>query len=238
MRQILILGLSCAKAEPLGSRQTRPLINLWALRLLIKFLRFCHCEFRTVAAAMAAPTGRFACLTFDQADDDLAIALHPFLQARGVPATVCVTTAGRAQWEQLQRLAGHGWEIGCSAHALTDLTRLGASEQRRLIAKARDDLQQGLGVRPTLFAYPFGAYDASTVSCLKSLGFQAALTLRPGINGEAGEDAAFHLRRLMLCGNFWKDAANIWRNLRAADRVPTSAGKAALAASPAFHLTI
>lgn len=181
------------------------------MSFLVAVLRFFGFKFATVSQALAAPFGRYACLTFDSATSDLNDDVLPVLQKRGVPATAFVSTRGSSALRHLPALKAGGWEIGTLGHGLVDLTTHGYLEQRRLIARSKTLIQSKLGLQPTVFAYPFGAYDATTVSCVKDEGFAAAVTLRAGLNDETSE--AHHLRRLPLVGSLGTDLLKIARTL-------------------------
>ena len=70
-----------------------------------------------------------------------------------------------------------------------------------------------MGAKPSGCSYPFGAYDATTLSVVKEEGFRAALTLKRGVND--GEPEALHLRRLPLTANLLKDTLTIVKSLAA-----------------------
>src|SRR5690606_27922296 len=101
------------------------------------------------------------------------------------------------------------WEIGAYPHRHVNLSERGSWEQSLLISRARSLLETRLGTRPQLFAYPYGAFDASTVSCVRDEGFTAAVTLRRGLND--GEVDPLQLKRLSLRGQPWRDLASVLR---------------------------
>lgn len=204
-RKILILSLSRPKTGRSRSSTTTPSSRY--LSLLIRFLRFLGFKITTVSQALEAPFGRFACLTFDGLAQATKCAAT--LEKKGVPATVFVVTRGGPSLKSLPPLAQAGWEVGAMGHELVDLTTQGYDQQRRLVSRSRSLIAGKVGSAPRLFAYPFGAYDATTVSCVRSEGFQAALTLRGGLNN--GSVDAFHLRRLPLRASILADLFLILR---------------------------
>ncbi len=198
------------------------------MKLVVRLLRLLGFKIATVSDALAASEGRYACLTFDGADREIYRSLEPTLTEMQVPASVFVATRdltrglprvpGRhgpdaMSWKHLRTLTERGWEIGTLGHDAVDLTQRSSSDQRKLIARARDLLGENLGAKPNLFAYPFGAYDATTLSVVKEEGFKAALTLKRGTND--GEPEALHLRRLPLTANLLKDTLTIVKSLAA-----------------------
>jgi peptidoglycan/xylan/chitin deacetylase (PgdA/CDA1 family) len=116
-------------------------------------------------------------------------------------------------WSQLRQLEKQGWEIGSLGHEPVNLTERSYLEQRRQIARSRFLLSSHLSKAPTLFSYPFGAYDATTVSCLRDQGFAAAVTMRSGLN-HGGSEATepYHLRRLPLSSSALRDLVLVLRH--------------------------
>lgn len=188
------------------------------LGVVVACLRLMGYRFATVSDALKAPRGKFACLTFDNATADNLRSIAPRLAKLGVTATLFVATKNvGAQpqavvtWNDLKELSAKGWEIGSLGHDTVDLTAVSESEQKQLIGRARALMASHLGEAPRSFAYPFGAYDATTVSSLKEVGFEAAVTLRAA--GAAPEtDAPYHLRRLTLSANPITDLATVLKH--------------------------
>jgi peptidoglycan/xylan/chitin deacetylase (PgdA/CDA1 family) len=188
------------------------------LRVLLWVLRLLGLRPATVSQALASPFGRYACLTFD----GLGTALGPSeaLIAQRVPATVFVHTKGGPTLKNLPPLVRAGWEVGSLGHELVDLTTKGYGEQRRMVSRSRSLLTAKTGQAPKIFAYPYGAYDATTVSCVRDEGFQAAVTLRRGANN--GDLEAFHLRRVPLTGALGTDLFLVLRAALTRPEVPAS----------------
>jgi peptidoglycan/xylan/chitin deacetylase (PgdA/CDA1 family) len=202
-------------ARPRGDRRSSKwLPSPRYLRILVRTLRFLGYKPTTISHALNASYGRFACLTID-GDPALARDALPSLLALGAPATFFVATRDLTRspqgWAPVKELEASGWEIGSLGHELCDLTTCSSVEQRRLISRAYAQTLSHLGTAPKIFAYPFGAYDATTVSCVKEEGFDAAVTLRGGLNAESGEHEAHHLRRLPLTGLVVRDLLTVVR---------------------------
>lgn len=87
--------------------------------------------------------------------------------------------------QQVRELRRYGMSIG--AHTITHpiLTTLGIDEARREIADGRRDLEETLGERVKLFAYPNGKpardYDAVHVALVREMGFDAAVATAWGV---------------------------------------------------------
>lgn len=130
---------------------------------------------RTLQQGIAVPP-RTVAITFDDAWSSVYTTAHPLLKARGWPYTVFVNTAaveaGRRNvmsWSELQELAMDGVTIGNHSHQHAHLVArgVGQSEQQWRqwvqidIGTAQRLIQQHTGVRPELFAYPYGEYTAA-----------------------------------------------------------------------------
>ena len=175
----------------------------------MSLLRIFGWKIVTVSQALEATFGRFACLTFDGLDS--ATKCAPTLAKRRAPATVFVVTRGGPSLNKLIPLAKAGWEVGSLGHELVDLTAQSYVQQRRLVSRSFSLIAAKVGVAPRVFAYPFGAYDATTLSCVKSEGFEAAVTLRQGLNGDEGE--AFQLKRMPLKASILPDLVILLRSI-------------------------
>jgi peptidoglycan/xylan/chitin deacetylase (PgdA/CDA1 family) len=220
-----MLVLSLVRSDHRKSGKQPRVPSATYLRFLVRALRLLGCRLATVSEALDAPFGRFACLTIDVADRDVYDRIFPVLDAVGAPATLFVPTRAMARpalsplvvprpmmgWKHVRRLVEARWEIGTIGHELANLTEKGYADQRHLVAKAKSLIATRLGITPRLFAYPFGAYDASTVSCLRDEGFHGGITLRRGLND--GSTDPFQLRRVPLTGQLASDLALIVRTL-------------------------
>jgi len=84
-----------------------------------------------------------------------------------------------------------GMLIGAHTATHPILARLGPDEARREVVASRDFLQDLLQERVGLFAYPNGRpsmdYRAEDAECIRSLGFDAAVTTAWGV-ADAGSD--------------------------------------------------
>ncbi|PTL77801.1 polysaccharide deacetylase family protein [Vitiosangium sp. GDMCC 1.1324] len=83
-------------------------------------------------------------------------------------------------WDEVRELSHHGFEIGAHTRNHSILTRLSLDEVDRELRACRDTLEEELGVRPMLFAYPNGATNPA-VTALASRYFEAAVTTQSGL---------------------------------------------------------
>jgi peptidoglycan/xylan/chitin deacetylase (PgdA/CDA1 family) len=156
----------------------------------------------TFGDAAGAPAGTKAvAVTFDDGFGSVFERAFPVLSELGVPATVFVVTdfigaeaplawggmkdwlEGRSQaelkpmsWEQLEQLAGAGWEIGSHTRSHPALTGLDDSALHEELQGSRELLEQRLGRRCRSFAYPFGDFDDRVVAAVRAAGYEAAAT--------------------------------------------------------------
>jgi peptidoglycan/xylan/chitin deacetylase (PgdA/CDA1 family) len=93
--------------------------------------------------------------------------------------------------QQVRELRRHGMSIG--AHTVTHpiLTGLAPDEARREIEDGRRDLEDIVGERVKLFAYPNGKpgrdYDASHVAMVRSMNFDAAVSTAWGVSNRRSD---------------------------------------------------
>lgn len=99
-------------------------------------------------------------------------------------------------WTQLKEMIDSGWvEVQNHSYNMHSTTKRqgakkasGESVEQYTQALTEDALRmqeavtQNLGVTPTAFTYPFGAYSKESLSILKNLGFQSTLTCESRIN--------------------------------------------------------
>jgi peptidoglycan/xylan/chitin deacetylase (PgdA/CDA1 family) len=97
-------------------------------------------------------------------------------------------------WDQLREMQRDGMIVGGHSHAHSALAGMAPADQRsdltRCVALLRDRL---LPQRIWPFAYPYGRFDAATVTVLRDLGFSCSFTVESGTNAEHHD--LFRLRR-------------------------------------------
>jgi peptidoglycan/xylan/chitin deacetylase (PgdA/CDA1 family) len=147
-------------------------------------------------------------VTFDDGYRDTLKRALPVLRKYKIPATVFITTGyidGRARgyknapmmsWGMVKKLQKAGIEIG--AHTMThpNLTSCTLKEVRRQVSGSQKRLEQKLGSKISLFAYPYGgrrSISKKIRDCVQACGFSAACTTLPGMNDEKTD--LFTLRR-------------------------------------------
>src|SRR5581483_7471995 len=96
----------------------------------------------------------------------------PVLEADGLPASFFIITDSSITnpdplymgITQLTDLKNHGFEIGAHTKTHPDLTTLTTAQQQDEMVASIGVLQSAVGVTPTNFAYPYGAFNAATIA--------------------------------------------------------------------------
>lgn len=96
----------------------------------------------------------------------------------------------------VRRLISEGWEIDSHTVHHLKLTTLSAAQLKLEVTQSRKDLQAEFKVPVNFFCYPAGFYDAQVIAAVKSAGYLAATTTKPGL--AASGTAAFELPRVRI----------------------------------------
>lgn len=138
---------------------------------------------------------RTVAITFDGADKSILEHALPLLEKYKFPFTVFVPTektyAGKPpylSWSDLQTLKNTNLAT-FGLHPANYGRLAGQSEEsvRREINNALSAMRKKLSVKPVLFSYPYGEYDAAYKKIVKDSGFEAALGQQSGVS-YAGDD--------------------------------------------------
>lgn len=161
---------------------------------------------------------RTVAITFDDAYADILSGAAPLLEARNWPYTLFVATEpigkpGYLTWAELRSLVGKGAEIGNHTVSHTHLQRRLDNESRTAwrarvieeIEAAGATIEQELGKRPTLFAYPYGEYTGEVTAIVRQLGL-TGFGQHSGATGARSDFAL--LPRFSLSGPYGRDLAN------------------------------
>jgi peptidoglycan/xylan/chitin deacetylase (PgdA/CDA1 family) len=147
----------------------------------VRWLRSGRVRVLGVEALIATPDEEDAvAVTFDDGFANFGEVAAPRLADAGVPSTLFVVSdqVGRTNawngvvtkgipdlpllgWPALGHLAEQGVVIGAHTRTHPDLTTLDASRAREEMRGAADVIERELGRRPAIFAYPYGALNAS-----------------------------------------------------------------------------
>ncbi len=154
-------------------------------------LRVDDFSLRQQVAPSTSFTEGFVSLNFDDGWKSSYQSAVPILDAAGLRSTQYIITgrfsfpAYLNQAETLD-LYQRGHEIGAHTRTHRDLTTLSEAELTAEVSGSRQDLLD-LGIAPVAtFAYPFGAYNASTTPIIQQAGFVGARTSDGGFNARTG----------------------------------------------------
>ena len=127
-------------------------------------------------------------ITIDDASRSVYERAFPLMRDRGLPFTVFVPTdavdegyAGSMTWEQMKEMQASGAVFASHGASHGYLVRRGAGEgEEEWAARVRDDidrslrrLEEELGSRPLLFAYPYGEYNLKLRDMVRGIGLVA-----------------------------------------------------------------
>ena len=127
-------------------------------------------------------------ITVDDATRSTFVEAWPRLEEAGMPFTVFVSTdpvdeghAGIMSWDELRELVAAGVTIGNHSAAHGHMWQADADANRADLLHAQRRLQEELGVKPTLFAYPYGEWNGAVRALVAELGFAAAFGQHSGV---------------------------------------------------------
>jgi len=176
-----------------------------------------HCTALTISALVdlldrdIAPPPATVVITFDDGyEDNLAVAA-PLLLARGLPATVFVTTGflpgcpggsivkppgPMLPWECLPDLEAAGLEVGSHAHTHPEMDVLPNSAASHEIRHSKSLLEAALDHSVESFAYPHGYATPWLQQEVGRAGFRSACGVRDAFSHPG--DNRWHLSRLIV----------------------------------------
>ena len=131
---------------------------------------------------------RTVAITIDDAYLSVYQEAWPRLQAFEFPFTIFIATdpidknlRGYMSWDQLRELQQFGVTIGSQTKTHPHMHRLSEDQVRDELAQSNERFIAELGLRPELFAYPYGEYSLSVIEAVKAAGFKAAFGQNSGI---------------------------------------------------------
>jgi peptidoglycan/xylan/chitin deacetylase (PgdA/CDA1 family) len=124
-------------------------------------------------------------LTFDDGYEDNYTIVYPLLRKHGFTATFFIVTSSVGTRDhltaaQIRELAQAGMEMESHGVHHVDFAQLPQSTARAELVQSRATIEAWSGQRVAFFAYPAGRYSTPLERLLESLGYQGALTERPG----------------------------------------------------------
>ncbi|OQW78776.1 MAG: hypothetical protein BVN35_03755 [Proteobacteria bacterium ST_bin11] len=168
-------------------------------------------------------------ITFDDGyEDNYSGAFLP-LMTNGMKATWFIATdciGGHAHWlgkpstqtrmlssERLSEMHAAGMEIASHTSSHPDLSMLSKEQQQIEFSKAKAVLENLLSTQVTSLAYPFGKFNADSVTLAEQTGYRMACTTRPGWYDS--EPNPYMVRRIAIFSG--DSASTLARKLNFAD---------------------
>ena len=146
---------------------------------------------------------RAVAITIDDAYLSVYSEAWPRLQAYGFPATIFVATQpvdrnrrGYMSWDQLRELQADEYGIGSQTRTHPHMHMITPDQVEKELRISNDRFIAELGIRPDLFAYPYGEYDLTVIEAVKKAGFIAAFGQNSGIMN--GYDGYYELPRFAM----------------------------------------
>ena len=146
---------------------------------------------------------RTVAITIDDAYLSVYEEAWPRLKALNMPFTVFVATQpidanryGYMSWDQLRELQAGGVTIGSQTRTHPHMHKISIERSKSEIAESNARFIAELGMRPDLFAYPYGEYDMAVIEAVKQAGFTAAFGQNSGI--AHGYNGFFELPRFAM----------------------------------------
>jgi GT2 family glycosyltransferase/peptidoglycan/xylan/chitin deacetylase (PgdA/CDA1 family) len=148
------------------------------------------------------PPARSVVITMDDGYADTYSLAMPVLRRHAFPATLFVVTqavGGRNHWSRGDELEGRAlvsWSdlrtlldggMGIGAHTRTHpvLPTMSGPQAEEEVIGSRTDLERALGATITMFAYPYGEFDASIEDLVERAGFLGSCGVVEGFNDGA-----------------------------------------------------
>lgn len=106
----------------------------------------------------------------------------------GVPVTIdrylgCCEEDGALSWEEARELGDRGHALGGHGRTHRELASLDPESLRDEVLGCQEDLCRQLGSPSRLFCYPRGSENEAVREVVSEAGFQAAVTVYPGVSG-------------------------------------------------------
>lgn len=139
---------------------------------------------------------KMVCLTVDDGFNSFYENAFPLLKQYGFKATVFVNTASVSSpdymgWDKLREIQNAGIEIG--NHSNQHEYFLNDSSESRLeffasdLLEAQNLIEQHLGKRPEVYAYPYGEFDEQLKEVVAQAGIKAAAAQSSGVMHKASD---------------------------------------------------
>ncbi|MDI6812048.1 MAG: polysaccharide deacetylase family protein [Desulfitobacteriaceae bacterium] len=143
-------------------------------------------------------------ITFDDGYANNYTDAYPILKEFGFTATVfmisgALDSSGFLSTRQIQELSTNGWTIGGHTKNHEHLPQLDAAHQAQEMKDSKAVLEQKLGRPVSVFAYPYGEYNAQVKKAVQDDGYALAFTTERGWAKQGADPLLLH--RVYLYAN-------------------------------------
>ena len=146
---------------------------------------------------------RTVAITIDDAYRSVYEVAMPRLRDHGFHATLFIATRpvdrnhrNYMSWDQIREWQAAGFGIGSQTQTHPHMHRTPIEANREELRISNERFLAELGIRPTLFAYPYGEYNLDVIELVKTAGFVAAFGQNSGV--AHGYDGFFELPRFAM----------------------------------------
>ena len=146
---------------------------------------------------------RTVAITIDDAYLSVYEEALPRLRQYGFHATLFVATRpvdrnlrAYMSWDQLREWQAAGFGIGSQTQTHPHMHRLSVDANREELSVSNERFLAELGIRPSLFAYPYGEYNLDVIRLVQETGFDAAFGQNSGV--AHGYDGFYELPRFAM----------------------------------------
>jgi len=198
---------------------------------------------RLVTALLGGPPPPLgsAVLTFDDGYADFASTVAPLLAARGLPATLYVTTdalrsagappgggpfpsVATLSWAQVGELDAAGFEIGGHSRTHPQLDTLPRASVREEVGGCKREIEDALGHPVESFAYPHGYSSRAVRALVREAGWISAAAIRSASALSSNGDDPLRFARLMVRADTGPERFGLWLRGEGAPVAPFAEG--------------
>jgi peptidoglycan/xylan/chitin deacetylase (PgdA/CDA1 family) len=149
-------------------------------------------------------------LTFDDCTSDFYTNVYPVLKQYNMKATQFavanwIDTMGHMTSSQLRTVSVNGIDVQNHTTNHSNLTSMTHNQKYAAINDATTKIRAITNKAPVYCAYPYGSYDADTISVLKSLNYKTGFKVGGGLSTDAS--AKYALPRTMILNG---DSLNVF----------------------------
>ncbi len=131
----------------------------------------------------------------------------PLLEKYDVPATLFINTETIGgedfmNWSDVQYTIDQDFEIGNHSHSHEHFVNQPAADFRKDLERSEQIFQERLGIKPSIYSYPYGEWNPEMKSILKENGYTGAAGQHSGVLSEYSD--LFDIPRFPMTGYFGK----------------------------------